>query len=150
MPENLKEELLCASNYDIIKHLSWFRNLTIRTIQHLASKIETKIAHPGEILVENGPVPYCYILKQGSIGYFPNFRATQKGINKTVIDLIVVKQKGPSKLVSLEYLCQNLNRNYDIKSIGYSIICHINIEELREILKFKRVDYEYFFILRDK
>ena len=51
-------------------------------------------------------------------------------IIKIPIDLLTVKPKGSSKLISLEFLSPNLKQNYSIKSIGYSIVYHVDIKEL--------------------
>ena len=73
---------------------------------------------------------HIHILKEGKIGYFPYFKNTSK-INKTAIDEIVVEQGNAPSLVSLEFLAENLVRNYEVKSIGYSVMFQINIRELK-------------------
>lgn len=68
--------------------LFFFRNLTNKTISRVAQKIEAALSHPGEIFTETNS--FAYILKEGKIGYFPNFNNGNSKINKIAIDEIIV------------------------------------------------------------
>ena len=43
-----------------------------------------------------------------------------------------------------------LHRNYDIKSNGYSVFFEIALESFKDILRHKNIDFEFFFLFRDK
>lgn len=43
-----------------------------------------------------------------------------------------------------------LIKNYDVKSVGYSVISTIDYDAFLDILKLKNVDSEFFYSYRDK
>lgn len=64
-------------------------------------------------------------------------------------DRIRVDNKAQSKLLSLGFI-KSKNVVCDIKSLAYSILFYLSNEELIDILKQTKMDYEHFCLMRDR
>ena len=106
------------------------------------------ITHPGEVIENKDDMARVCILKQGSVAFCSKINGSS--FNNSVIDKIEVKKGENSILLSLEFINPLSVKNYELQSKEYSVLYTMDIETLREILKEKDRDLEYFFYLKDK
>ena len=149
LPSSIKTSFLRESNKKIFEDLPFFNTFTDWTMLQLAEKIEMTITHPEQIIEKKNDIPGITILKQGNAAFCSKMRGSNH--NNSVIDMIEVKDGEKPILLSLNFL-NNLNKtkNYELVSKEYSVLYTMDIETLREILKGKDRDFEYFFFLKDK
>ena len=80
------------------------------------------------------------------MGYFPNLGVHR--LSKIPIDQVSASHNMES-LLCQDFLRAPQLKNYDLKSIGYSLIYVLSVEDLKEILTKSRSDFEFFAKLRD-
>jgi hypothetical protein len=147
LPVALKTSYLREANRTILKQLVFFRTLLEHTLCNFAEHIESKIAHPQEIVRAIDDDFNLVILKFGKIGY-----ACKKqgfAFNEEITDLIKVEEGGAPYLTSLDFISKQ-RPLYEIKSLQFSVILMLPYNKFIEIFKTSNMDYEHYCLLRDK
>lgn len=99
-----------------------------------------KIAHPEQVIFRSEEIPQLLILKEGKIGYCT--RLVGSDFSGTVIDKLKIGSKEKPKLVYLGFLAENeRNVKFKIKSLHYSMIYFIGVEEAKQVMKNVSADF---------
>lgn len=137
---------MIESHRNIFKNLAMLKNFTLRTQELMAKHIIKKVCHPEELLVKKGEPMKLFILQKGEIGLCARFHQTMFSI---ITDRIRIENKQEPKLLSLGFI-KSKNIICDIKSLTYSILFYLSNEELTEILRQSKMDYEHYCTIRDR
>ena len=70
-------------------------------------------------------------------------------LNGKVIDKLEVHENQKAKMLTLDFL-KNKPLNFDIKSLGYSILYSLNLEQFRDSLRSSDMDYQLYCVLKDQ
>ena len=98
------------------------------------------------MLVKKGEPMKLLILQKGEVGLCARFHQTNFSVTT---DRIGIKDKSQPKMLSLGFI-KSMNVVCDIKSLTYSILFFLSNEDLMEILKQSKIDYEHFCLMRDR
>lgn len=147
LPNGFKKEVLKESNKHIFDKLPFFHNLMEKTLYSLAEKIEMCIYHPEEIIQPLEDNYHLFILKAGEIGYVSK-KNESRHFNR-VIDVRKVAQEDNPFLINLHFITKR-RPNFEVKSLVYSVLYHLEFEKLIAILEESPMDYELYSYLRDK
>lgn len=109
--------------------------------------MERHIYYPEETIKTISSNFAIYVLENGKIGYICKKFGSK--YNNVVANEVKVQNNSKPFILAQEFITLK-KLNYEIKSLGYSVIHKLNYEPfLEEIQKMKK-DYEYFTFLRDK
>jgi hypothetical protein len=137
---------MVEANRNIFKNLVVLKNMTLRTQELMAKQIIKKVCHPEELLVKKGEPMKLFILQKGEIGLCARFHQTMFSVTT---DRIRIEDKSQPKLLSLGFI-KSKNVVCDIKSLTYSILFYLSNEDLMDILKQSKMDYEHFCLMKDR
>lgn len=90
---------------------------------------------------------HIYLLENGEIGY--SAKKTGYYYNKTIVNRVKILENDQPFLVDLNFITLKRS-NYEVKSLGYSIVHRLDYEEFLNTLRCVPKDYEYYCFLRDK
>ena len=138
LPKNLREEFLRESNKKILNRINYFKNFTAKTINEIAHSLVPRIVHPDEIVFKKEEEFKFQILKKGQVGYYPGSEFQKN--SKFRIELLEGGKKSEILLWGSFLPCK-FQKNYDVKSIGYSIISEISLEKFTKIIKKRPMDF---------
>lgn len=148
LPSTLKSNFLQQANKRVFNHLLQMVRLTKKTVENLSESIETRICHPQEVIKRHGSNLALIILQSGEVGFAARVKGATK-LNNLILQRISCGAKEESKLVCIDIL-ENQRINYDIKSLSYSVIYHMEEEVWEKTLAQNREDYELYRQLKDK
>ena len=147
LPTAFRTDYLKEANKTIFQNVFFFNHLMEKTLFSLAEKIEMKIAHPEEIILNVERNFDVFILKNGEIGYVS--RKINRKFNKNVFDRKRILENDAPFLLNANFITKN-RANYGIKSMVYSVMYCLEYDNLIEILKEAHLDYELYCRQRDK
>lgn len=119
--------------------MKFFSTLSEKTLLSFAEQIEIKIAHPEEIIFKVGEGKKITVLREGKVGFCTRLPGSQ--FDRTVIDVMKVKKGQAPKLLSLNFLTHSVDVRFEIKSLKYSMISEMDLEDALKIMKESVYDF---------
>jgi hypothetical protein len=147
LPQGYRTELTCESNISTLRCLPFFGELIKKSIYRLSEHMVKHIYTPEEVVRAPASPFAVSILQSGAVSYFCNEKGRRfRGVP---INRVTRTEREKPFLMDLEIVTLR-KHGYSIKSLVYSIVHRLQLDDFVRILQGIPKDYEYYCYLRDQ
>lgn len=146
LPKTFYQQFKEESTVGIFGDIPFFRSLPLSKLREISMKIEKKLTHPEEIVIQFNTVPDILIANNGRIALTMN-RVGSSTHGKEIQAFDIGGDE--YKMLSM-YFFANKKVNYDVVCKKYTIIYSLKQEALQELLLTNPYCYELYCMNRDK